>query len=129
MFWRMQNTGTVSARRARRSRAEWTADVVRWRKSGLGSAEYAAEHGLERSSLLWWSSQLGPNIDEREAHPSSAAPVAFVPLRVREDKVAVEAPAPGYIEVVLNNGRRVRVTGAVDGAELARVVAAVEGSR
>jgi hypothetical protein len=102
---------------------------VRWRKSGLGSAEYAAEHGLERARLLWWSSLLGPNIGEREAPPPSAAPVAFVPLRVREDKVAVEAPAPGYIEVVLNNGRRVRVTGVVDGAELARVVAAVEGGR
>ena len=102
---------------------------MRWRKSGLGSAEYAAERGLKRSSLLWWSSQLGPGTVERAASEPSAATASFVPLRVREDKLGTEAPARGAssIEVVLCNGRRVRVTGAIDAAELARVWVVVEG--
>jgi len=47
----MQHPRTNLARSARRSHAEWTADAIRWRKSGPGSAEYAAERGLKRSSL------------------------------------------------------------------------------
>jgi hypothetical protein len=128
IFAGMQSPRTNPARSARRSRAEWTADVVQWRKSGLGSAEYAAEHGLKRSSLLWWSSQLGPNTVERAAAVAPSTTTTFVPVRVREDRLGAEASGgTSNIEVVLCNGRRVRVTGTIDAAELARVLAAVEG--
>jgi hypothetical protein len=130
MFVRMQNMATKPERRARRSRAEWTAEVVRWRKSGLGSAEYAATRELKRSSLLWWSSQVGASAVDRTAKRVSASSTAFVPLRVREDKSDGEGVASGRgsIEVILSNGRCVRVTGAVDTAELVRVLNAVEGT-
>lgn len=129
-FVRMQNMKAKSARGARRSREEWTAEVVRWRRSGLSSAEYAAEHGLNRGRLMWWSWQLGAAAVDRAASRRCTAPAAFVPLRVREENLATEMVAPGgCIEVILGNGRRIRVVGAVDAAGLARVITAVEGGR
>ncbi len=126
----MQKTNPIARSTApRRSRAEWTAEVARWRRSGLGAAEYAAERGLKRSTLLWWSCQLGLAL----AGPSpgtraSTSSVAFLPLRVREES---SAPMPrvtsARIEVLLRNGRRIRVIGDVDAELLARVIEAAEG--
>jgi hypothetical protein len=58
--------------------------------------------------------------------------VTFLPVQVRESqpqRIAVTADDGGAIEVLLNNGRRVRLTGAVDSVVLAQVLAAVEGER
>jgi len=126
----MQNTKTAGGRHARRTRAQWTVDVVKWRQSGLSSEAYAAQRGLNRSSLLAWSAKLGPDVAEQELTPSAAKPVTFVPLRVREQK-PTETMLPssaGSVEILLSNGRRVRVTGAVGAAELAQVIAIVEGT-
>ena len=126
----MQNTTTKRAYRVRRSRAEWTAEIIQWRKSGLGSAEYATQRGLKRGTLLWWSRQVGAANEVRGAAPTAAVtPVAFVPLRVREVPQESASTAQGSIEVILCNGRRVRIAGAVDGGTLARVLDAAEGAR
>ena len=126
----MQNMTTKRAYRVRRSRAEWTAEIIQWRKSGLGSAEYAAQRGLNRGTLLWWSRQVGAANEVRAAAPTAAVtPVAFVPLRVRKDPLESVSTAQGSIEVILCNGRRVRIAGAVDGGTLARVLDAAEGAR
>jgi hypothetical protein len=127
---RMQNMTTKRGYRVRRSRTEWTAEVIQWRKSGLGSAEYAEQRGLTRGTLLWWSRQVGAVDEVRDAAPITAvAPVTFVPLRVREDLSQPAAAGEGSIEVILCNGRRVRIAGAVDGGTLARVLDAAEGGR
>jgi len=126
----MQNTTRAGGRHARRTRAEWTVDVVKWRQSGLSSEVYAAERGLNRSSLLAWSAKLGPHIAEPELLPSEVKPVRFVPLRVREQEPS-ETRLPssaGSVEILLSNGRSVRVTGAVKAAELSQVIAVVEGT-
>jgi hypothetical protein len=129
-FVRMQNMATKRAYHARRSRAEWTAEVIQWRKSGLGSAEYAKQRDLKRGTLLWWARQLGDASEARSAATRpTATPVTFVPLRVREEQVEAGSTGPGSIEVILCNGRRVRVAGAVDGGTLARVLDAAEGER
>lgn len=127
---RMQNMTTKRAYRVRRSRAEWTAEVIQWRKSGLGSAQYAKQRDLNRGTLLWWSRQVGVASDKRGAAPRAApAAVTFVPLRVREEQLASVSAGQGSIEVILCNGRRVRIAGAVDGGTLARVLDAAEGAR
>lgn len=129
-FVHMQNTTTTPAQRARRTRAEWTVEVGRWRKSGLGSAEYATQRGLKRGTLLWWSRQVGVASDvDGGATKTAAASVTFVPLRVREEHVGSKSPEQGTIEIILCNGRRVRVAGAVDGGTLACVLDAAEGAR
>jgi hypothetical protein len=56
-------------------------------------------------------------------------PVAFVPVRVREEPLESAPAVQGSIEVILSNGRRVRIAGAVDGGTLARVLDAAEGAR
>jgi hypothetical protein len=130
MFEFMRNTKTTPTAAARRSREQWIAEVERWRASGLGSAEYAAERGLKRGTLLWWSCKIGPASSEHTATGEPPAPVTFLPLRVREHRREAVAAASdaSCIEVVLNNGRRVRVMGAVDIAQLTRVLGAVEGA-
>ena len=126
MFATMGNTKTVPAKAARRSREEWVAEVARWRKSGLGSAEYAQQHGLNRSTLLGWSFKVGA--PEAKPQHETKAPVGFLPVRVRERQTGQGAISDeSRIEIVLANGRAVRVAGGVSASELARVLAVVEG--
>jgi len=121
MFGSMGNTKTKAARR---SREQWVAEVARWRKSGLNSTEYAREHGLNRSTLLGWSFKAGATA----VQPETSTPARFLPVRVRDcDSVKSVNSSPSHIEIVLGNGRLIRVAGAVDASELARVLAAVEG--
>jgi len=114
---------------ARRTRAEWTAEVVRWRQSGLNSAAYAEAHGLHRATLLYWSTKLGRDVVAPAAPPVETEPVAFVPLRMRPQQPPKlpEEQSACVMEVLLCNGRRVRVTGDVHPQELARLVSALEG--
>jgi hypothetical protein len=126
----MQTTTTKHANGVRRSRAEWTSEVSEWRGSGLSAADYAKQRGLNRGTLLWWSRKVGRNHAEHSAAPrSAAAPVTFVPVRVREEILESAAGGQGSIEIILCNGRRVRVAGAVDGGILGCVLDAAEGAR
>jgi hypothetical protein len=120
----MGNMKSTPVKAARRSREEWVAEIARWRRSGLGSAEYAQQHGLNQSTLLGWSFKVGAAVLPATQQPS--APAAFLPVHVRKQQEAVVAAA-SRIEIVLVNGRSVRVVGAVDVGELARVLAAAEG--
>ena len=125
----MQTTTTKRASGVRRSRAEWTSEVNEWRGSGLNAANYAKQRGLNRGTLLWWSRKVGRSHEEHHAVPRSAAvPVTFVPVRVREEPLE-SASDQGSIEIILCNGRRVRIAGAVDGGILGRVLDAAEGVR
>ena len=99
---------------ARGTRAEWAERVRRWRASGLTAREFAAQHRLKRSTLVWWSSAL--------ARASRAGP-PFVEV-VRPPQGA--APDDGLLEVVLRDGLRVRVSGSFDPAVLLRLLAALE---
>ena len=129
MFAGMGNTKTRPVKASRRSREQWAAEIANWRKSGLNSAEYAEQHGLNRSTLLGWSFKVGSADVGRATPRESNAPVHFLPVHVREQQAAKEtATAASRIEIVLANGRTVRITGAVDGGELAGVLAAAEGS-
>ena len=55
--------------------------------------------------------------------------MTFVPVRVREEILESAAGGQGSIEIILCNGRRVRVAGAVDGGILGCVLDAAEGAR
>jgi hypothetical protein len=115
-------------RSARRSRSEWEREVARWRSSGRSAADYARERGIKAGTLLWWSAQLKRNPGQVPAASTEATPVAFLPLRVRQSppERSVMATEP-TLEVILGNGRRVRVAGRVDVEQLERVLAAAEG--
>jgi hypothetical protein len=102
--------------------------VRAWRASGQSASAYAEQHGLHAGTLAGWGSKLR---DVTRSAPVVAAgatgrsPVRFLPVRVSADVERNEAP---LIELVLRNGRRVRVGGAFDGEVLARAIAIAEGS-
>ena len=97
----------------------------------------ARRHGIARSHLLAWRRALFVE--------PSAAPAGFVPMIVtsetdrREDArmmgagapsaLAVAAPTPGRIEIVLRGGRRIIVEGAVDADTVLTLARGLEALR
>jgi hypothetical protein len=128
MLGHMRNTNPElgAGRGPRRSRSDWTSEIARWRESGLSATQYALEHKLKVARLLWWSSQLKRGRKDDSARVEGK-PIAFLPVRTRQARVESSASEPACIEVVLANGRRVRVVGLVDVAQLGRVLTAAEG--
>lgn len=97
----------------------------------------ARRHGIARSQLLAWRRALFVE--------PSAAPSGFVPMMVtsetdrREDArmmgagappaLAVAAPTPGRVEIVLRCGRRIIVEGAVDADTVLTLARGLEALR
>jgi hypothetical protein len=107
----------MAAKRAKR--AEWERRVETWRASGESASTFAERNGWNARTLTWWASQ---GLRARRPAPTPTDVVAFV-------EVAPErAPAAprGVIDVVLRNGRRLRVRGAVDIATLTTLARALE---
>ena len=91
--------------------------VRRWRASGKNQNAFCLENGISPQRLHYWRQR----VREEDLAPPKAAP-GFVAVQVRP-------PAPGVgVEVVLGNGRVVRVRVAVDGELLRQVLAAAEGA-
>ncbi len=88
----------------------------RWRASGKSQSEFCRGLGIPPQRLHYWRQRLA-----EDDQATSAPEQHFVAVRVREAVVVREA-----IEIVLTNGRVVRVQGAVDGALLRQVLAVTE---
>jgi predicted ester cyclase len=108
-------------RRSRRSRAEWVEEVERWRGSGKSAVEYAAEHGLHAGTLAAWGSKVR---DEVRALPRRRGMPAFIPVRM--SATPVQPAGAGEFEIVLGNGRRVRVKGEFQSEQLTRLLEIAE---
>jgi hypothetical protein len=109
-------------KRAPRPRAEWVEEVKQWRESGLSIGKYAAAHGLEKGTLAWWGQQL-----RSDTTRSAAKPAQFLPVRVTATPdVKVERHSP--IELVLRNGRCIRISGEFQAEALLRLLQIVEGA-
>lgn len=110
------------SKRPRRTRSEWVEEVGRWRRSGQSAAEYAAQHGLHPGTLVVWGGKIG-----KEATVSTARATRFLPVRVSSGARETSTAERGEIEVVLVNGRCVRVRGEVPCEVVARMLDAAEG--
>jgi len=115
-----------SRKRPRRSRAEWVEEVRRWRESGQSASEYAAEHGLHAGTLGGWASKVR-GVEAAKSGGRRGRESLFVPLRVAHVSPTSAKAGSGEIEVVLLNGRRVRVSGNFDDEAVARLLSIVEG--
>jgi transposase len=100
----------------------WRRMMRLWRSSGLSVRAFCEAQGFSQPSFYVWRRTLA----ERDA-----AAVPFVPVRV-----AAEPPAPsqadglaGAMELVLNEGRRLRVGPGFDGPTLKRLLALLEEGR
>jgi len=87
-------------------RKKW---ATRWRASGLSGRAFARKHGLQVESVYRWGREF-PEVD------------AFTEVVVAPGR----GPSLAALEVVLANGRVVRVRGEVDGNQLRAVVEALE---
>jgi transposase len=105
-----------------------------------GAAEVARRHEVCRSLLYRWRRQM-----RRGELAAVTAAAGFVPVRIAPEFRSVDeakdeppaAPAPlqstlgseasiGLVEIVLGNGRVLRVTERIDSAVLARLAAALD---
>lgn len=117
-----QSTKRVKKRQAR-SRAQWLSEVRQWRRSGQSGADYAKAHDLDQGTLAWWASRLRGEVAAEPARKRKSAP-AFLAVRVRETPTRL---VEGSLEVVLANGRCVRINGDFNVERVSRLLAAAEG--
>jgi hypothetical protein len=121
---------TNQGKRPARSRAEWIEEVKRWRESGQKGEEYCRAHDLHAGTLSYWASRLKADLAKASKSPKQAR--RFVPVRVSAARRPVARSNPqtavGEFEVVLANGRQIRVAGAFVPETLARLIAVVEGA-
>lgn len=128
MVTRMHQTSKRlgGAKRQRRKSAEWVEEVRAWRASGQSAGAYAEQHGLHAGTLAGWGTKLRDVAAEAgpvAARSRASSPMHFLPVRV---STSIDQE-PALIELVLRNGRRVRVSGAFDGEVLARALTIAEG--
>ena len=102
--------------RDERKQRQWRRRINDWRASGLSVRDFCARHGLAPARFYHWRRVL-----ERRA---AEEPAAFVPVHVVADAISTRTSA---LEVVLTDGRTVRVTPGFDVATLRKLLAVLEG--
>jgi hypothetical protein len=104
----------------RTKRQEWERRVEAWRSSGERASTFAERNGWNARTLTCWATQ---GLRARRAVIVAAADsVKFV-------EVAPERKGPsrsGVIDVVLRNGRRLRIRGVVDPETLGALARVLE---
>jgi transposase len=105
------------------TRSDWAERVGRWQRSGLGAGEFAEREGVNPRRLVWWRWKL------RAAPPSPPPPtpeVRFLPVHV-VSSASGPSGAGVALEVVLPNGRVVRVAPGFDPGMLESVLLIASG--
>ena len=92
----------------------WRRVLARWKRSGLSVRAFCRAEGLNALTFYWWRREL-----ERRDQPQPA----FLPVHVVAETTE---PPTGGIEVVLANGRCLRVGAGFDPRTLVRVVELLE---
>jgi len=114
-----------------RSQAQWLQVVSQWRDSGQSADEYGRVHDLHPGTLTGWASRLRHEVAGKPGRKNGKGVSIFLPVRVSSQRpqreVTSELTVEGGFEVVLTNGRRVRVAGNFRAEALARLLAVVEG--
>jgi transposase-like protein len=103
--------------RDERKERQWRRWIAQCQTSGLSVSAFCARHGLSPANFYAWRRTL-----ERRA----AAPAAFVPVHV----VADIPPAPvSALELMLADGRSVRVAPGFDAVTLRQLLAVLREER
>ena len=102
----------------------WRQVVARWQRSGLGVRDFCEQEQLAEPSFYSWRRELTRRDQvggRKRSRPKELAP-RFVPVRVVPPTLPTAAP----LEVVLGNGRVVRVPAEFDAALLRQLLAVLE---
>jgi hypothetical protein len=94
---------------------QWRRWIGEWQASGLSVRTFCQRRGLTVSSFYAWRRVLQRRDAER---------ATFVPVQVVADAVPTQTSA---LEVVLTDGRMVRVPRGFDAATLRQLLAVLEG--
>jgi hypothetical protein len=100
----------------RRVSPQQRSHVRAWKKSGLTARQYAKQKRISHWSLYTWATSLNRQTTHDEAP-------TFLPVEVVEVPALVEP-----IDLVLGNGRVVRVSCGFDSTTLSRVIEVAEGA-
>jgi transposase len=100
--------------RDERKEQQWRRWLRLWRASGLSVRAFCARHGLSEPSFYAW---------RRVLQQRAAEPAPFVAVQVVAEPASASASA---LEVVLAQGRTVRVAPGFDPATLRQVVRVLE---
>jgi hypothetical protein len=95
---------------------QWRRRINQWRASGVSVQAFCARHDLAPASFYRWRRALERRVAEE--------PTAFVSVQVVADAVLIP---PSALEVVLADGRTVRVAPGFDAATLRQLLAVLEG--
>jgi transposase len=93
----------------------WRQVLARWRRSGLSVRAFCRAEGVSEPAFYWWRRRLD-QVDHKKP--------AFLPVHVVADEA--RETATGGIEVVLANGRCLRVGPGFDPDTLVKVVDLLE---
>jgi hypothetical protein len=100
----------------------WRDMLSRWPDSGLTIRAYCRRHRLSEASFYAWRLELAQR-DEQAPPAADGAAVTFAPLTVH---AAPSGPDEPSVEVVLVNGRRLRVPVGVAAGVVRELVAVLE---
>lgn len=93
----------------------WRRVLARWRRSGLSGRAFCLAEGISEPSFYVWRRRLD-QVDHKKP--------AFLPVHVVADEA--KETATGGIEVVLANGRCLRVGPGFDPQTLVKLIALLE---
>lgn len=137
---RLDEVISVVARRRRWTLEQKLALVEEVSRPGASVAAVADRHGMSRSLLFEWRRQVREGTMPGVVHADVAA--TLVPVRIVENAQTKETPRPAVasrrsaertgkaaaaVEVVLSNGRMLRVSEAIAPEVLGRLAAALDG--
>ena len=105
----------------RRSRSDWQALVLAWRKSCQPTAQFARRHQLDPRQLRWWAWKLEQPPPEAK---SAAGDVRFV-----EVPAAPPAPVGRLVEVIFADQRTLRFSPDIEPRQLAQILAVMANPR
>jgi transposase len=100
--------------RDERKERQWRRWIGEWQTSGLSGRAFCDRRGLTVASFYAWRRVLERRVAEQ---------AAFVPVQVVADAVPAQASA---LEVVLADGRAVRVLPGFDAATLRRLLVVLQ---
>src|ERR1700736_1972376 len=103
----------------------WQRHVARWRRSGLSIRDYCGREGLAEANFYAWRRTLAERDRQAARRGRRTSIPAFVPVRVVND--AATSTSHGSVEVVLANGRVLRIGAAFDPQVVRELLALLEG--
>jgi len=123
--------GTTKNKTSRRP--FWQEHLRAWSQSGLTQADYCRQHQLSAAAFGWWKRQLQGKPKPRRRSPGTKRPQRRRPTTVQFVEVqrgpAIDTgSSPAVYEVLLSQGRTIRVGHDFDPDVLKRLIMTVEAS-